>query len=254
MSGDVLDHRALAAVAFVDATTRVRVRETLRLTAPGASFVRNRSGAYAVTAMRGLEKHLDQLAKPPDVPGIGSIRVDITVEDPTRRYLPRLARLQLPRDPDLDHVDQPGSLFQIPQIALYPAPVAPIYPGWAVVRVSVKRQGTSDGLPWTLLRLRKATVDASVEPPLGRGLADARGEALVAVSGIPVTNWDAADDGPVLSSDVDAVLEAYFDPNAGSPPDPDLIYQKRNSLAKASVNVRLASGRDVAVRMEIVVP
>jgi hypothetical protein len=254
MSADLLDHRALGAISFVDATTRVRVRDRLRLSAPGAVFVRNRSGAYAITAARGLAAHLDAFAAPPDAPGIATVAVEVSVEDPSRHYLPRIVRLRLPRNPDPAHADEPGSLFQIAEIPLYPAPVAPIYPGWAVVRVSVTRAGSGEGLPWALLRLHKSSVATTVEPPLARGLADARGEALVPVSGIPVTNWDAADGGPVLSSDVEAVLEAYFDPTASTPPDPDLIYIKRNTLAKASVTVRLASGKEVAVRVEIPIP
>jgi hypothetical protein len=254
VSIDAVDHRALAALSFVDAVTGVRVRGPLQLSAPGARFVRNRSGAYAVTAARGLAAHLDAFDKPPGAPGIGTVDVFIDVTDPARRYLPRQTRLQLPRDPDPARADHPLSLFHIPAVALYPAPAAPIFPGWAVVRARVTDRSTGEGLPWVLLRLRRAQVATNVEPPLGRGLADRRGEALVAVSGIPVTNWDAADNGPVLSSDVDAVLEAYFDPGATSPPDPDLINIRRSTLAKASVNVRLASGRETAVRVEIALP
>jgi hypothetical protein len=250
--------RALGAVRFVDATTRVPVLDTLQVSAPGARFVRNHSGILAITGAPGLDGHVEALGDPPAQPVVTPFDLVIAVDDPTGRYLPRSTRMTLPRDPLPAHAAQPDSIFFVPQIALYPSPIARRAPGWAVVRASIRRAGPGGApLPWCYFRLRRATASPTAEP-LARGMSDRRGEAFVAVSGIPVTNWEATGTGPVLSSEIDAVLEAYFDPShdpeAGTPPDPDAIDLERAALPSATTSLKLASGREVAVRLEITVP
>jgi hypothetical protein len=243
--------RALGAVRFVDAITGMHIAEPLQVRAEGATFVRNLSGAYALTSLRGLELHLDAFETPPTLPTAGSLQLDLHIEDPSRRYLARSLRMSFPRDPAPGHAGQSGSLFTIPQIALYPSPVAATRPGWAVARVRVTHPG-GGGVPSAYLRI------VGVEWPsdhavIARGLCDARGEGFLAVSGIPITNWTSSntDGQPVLSQEIDAIVEAYFDVTAGDPPDPDQIDSRRALLPHATANVRLASGREVSVRMEI---
>jgi hypothetical protein len=253
------DRRALAAIRFRDVTTRAIIREPLQVSAPDARFVRNRSGAYVITSAPGFAAYEETFE---DIPAVEPVDVDITVQDPQRRYLARQVRLRLPRDPDPAHVDQPDSLFTIPDVDLYPSPVASRYPGWAVVRASARRPDGS-ALPFVLFRVRRASAAADA-PPLAVGLSDERGEGMVAVSGLPVMSWEPPpdDDGgggdatpaPLLSPDTDVVLEAYFDREAGSPPDPDQINLKRATLPHATRAFKLASGREVAVRVEIAAP
>jgi len=266
------DRRALAAIRFRDVTTRALVREPLQVSAPDTRFVRNRSGAYVITSAPGFSAYEDAFE---DIPVVPPIDLDITVRDPQRRYLTRQLRLRLPRDTDLAHVGQPDSLFTMPDVDLYPSPVASRYPGWAVVRVSARRPDGS-ALPFAFFRVRRASAAPDAEP-LAVGLADERGEAMVAVSGLPTMNWEPPpddDDGggngngggggtgdggatppaPLLSPDTDVVLEAYFDRNAGTTPDPDQINLKRATLPQATRAFKLASGREVAVRVEIDAP
>jgi hypothetical protein len=248
--------RALGAVRFVDVTTRVPVLETLLVSAEGARFVRNHSGIVTIAAAPGLAGHVEALGDPPTSPVIPPFDLVIAVDDPTGRYLPRSTRMTLPRDPLPANAAHPDSIFFVPQVPLYPSPIARRAPGWAVVRASVRRAGPGgQPLPWVYFRLRLATASPTAEP-LARGMADGRGEAFVAVSGIAVTNWQASGTGPVLSSEIDAVLEAYYDPDpeAGTPPDPDAIDLERAALPSATTSLKLASGREVAVRLEITVP
>ena len=258
---DVIDVRVLGALRFVDATTGVGIKAPLRVTAPLARFVRNRTGAYAVTWASGLDAHVERFHAPPspplDSPPFDSLPFAVAVSDPARRYLDRSSSFRLPRDPDPAHAADDNSLFRAMVIPLYPSPIAPIDPGWAVVRASV-RDSSGTALPGAYLRLRRASQPTATNPPLARGMADDRGEALIPVAGVPVTNWEADDTRPVLSTEIEAVLEAYYDANAGSPPDPDLIDSRRlleppdpNALSKTSVNVRLASGRELAVSVVI---
>jgi hypothetical protein len=261
------DSRVLGAVQFVDGTTGVNISAELQVNAPNARFIRNLSGAYAVSHHDDLPDYeVEFLEQPAPPPPLGDIKLPITVSDPGRMYMARRTILRIPRDPDPAHQSDPLTLFKMLKVSLYRTPSAPVFPGWSVVRVSVKRQQDKTGLEGAYLRLRKPTPVPAPPPPFqpavyGRGLTDARGEGVVVVSGVPVTNWDADDRGPVLSSEVDAVLEVYLDRNRTTPPDPDVYEEKRAAvpadpalLVAAPVNLKLASGKEVARRVEISVP
>jgi hypothetical protein len=208
---------------------------------------------------RAVNAHTDAFTAIPGTPPLRSVSLTLTVSDPGRRYLSRTTTLLLPRDPAADAGPE-NSLFRPVVVPLFPSPSAVIEPGWAVVRATVRRPGSGSGtgLGGAYLRVRRASQPTEADPPLARGMADERGEALVPVTGVPVTNFDAEDGGPVLSPDIDAVLEAYFDASAGNTPDPDALEARRllppsnpNALLKASVNVRLASGKAIVVPVVI---
>ena len=94
-------------------------------------------------------------------------------------------------------------------------------------------------------------VRSSDSVRLALGLSDRRGEALVAVPGIPTTTFDAGD-GPVLATEVDISLETFFDPSqVGSTPDPDALEANRAGLRSSSTPARLAAGRVLATRLEV---
>lgn len=239
MRHEAVEPRVLGAVRFLDAATLLPVGAPLSVGGDGVRLVRNRQGLYVLA----------------EAPGP---RAEMTVRDPGGRYLPRRLGVDLPRDPDPAHADQAGSLFRPVDVLLYPAPAASVAPGWAVVRATVVRAGSGSPLGGALLRvLRKA--DGVV---LARALSDwrgsVRGEALVAVPGIPITTWgDGEPEAPVLVNEVPVTLEAFVDPAfdpLGPAPDPDRLESLRGGLPSASAELRLASGRTEKKTLTVAMP
>lgn len=260
-----VERRVLGALRCVDATTGVAIGQALEVevaTPDGAAarLLRNRSGLYVIDLAPGLEAHAAAFAQPPaDAP-----RAYVaTLRDPAGHYLPRLAGLTLPRDPDPAHADQPGSLFRPVDIPLYPSGTAPVGANWAVLRISLAGPG-GDRLGGALLRLsRNGTV-------LARGLTDWRGEAMLPVSGVPVTTW-SDDPGAVVVSELEVEVEAVFDPAAGRrasaaevtggrpparPPvvDPDAIEAARAGLPHVARAVTIAARREQTLSLELSLP
>lgn len=259
MTADRLDMRVLGAVRVVDATVRSLVTAPLTVTADGVRIIANRRGLYVVaetpdTAAYSARFALPVPPAPPQPPAAGSLSVTLSIVDPSGRYVPRRATVALPRDPDPAHVDAAGSLFTPIDVELFPAPTAAIGVGWATLRLSVKRKDSDDGLPFAFARVIR-TSDGAV---IGRGLADARGEMLVAVPGIPVTSWSATAGAAVTTSTVPATLAACFDRSAAGPgayPDPQQLETNFTSLPhSADLPLNLASGRELARRIDVVLP
>jgi hypothetical protein len=252
--------RVLGAVRMVDATVRSLVTAPLRVTADGVRIIHNRRGLYVVAEVPGSEAYSARFALPvppvaPLPPAMGSAAVTLAIVDPARRYLPRRATIALPRNPDPGSAEGPESLFVPIDVELFPAPTAGISAGWATLRLSVKRQGSEDGLPFAFARVRRAS-DGAV---LGRGVADARGEMLIAVPGIPVTSWSPTAGAAVTTSTVSATLAACFDRNAVADPvaypDPQQLESNFANLPhSADLQLDLASGREVARRIDVVLP
>ncbi len=101
--------------------------------------------------------------------------------------------------------------------------------------------------------------------PIARGMADWRGEALVAVPGIPVTTWETGDteDGSPTTTAISVTLDILFDPvlnkipdqtdfsilsdpNKGYIPNPDVLETQWHNLPSGSISYQLASGLDRA--------
>lgn len=200
---ETVDRRVLAALRPVDAATGLPVRGPLRVEAAGLRLVRNRRGDFVVFAAAGLEAHTRAFAAPPAAPPPGSLAFPLVITDPGGRYLPRRGTLRLPRDPAPGAAD---SVFVPAAVALFLAPAAAPAVSWAVIRATVRDRATGRRLPWALLRVLRADTDAL----LAQGLADARGEALVAVPGILIT-MPAAGNGPVLTTELEVKLVAFFD-------------------------------------------
>lgn len=282
------DRRILAAFRFVDAITGGPVRQALalnllrepipaeigdlfersRLGQPLGQFVLNPSGYYVLLSAPGFETYretfsLDELAAPP-----ANTPFNLAVSDPSGQYLPRLYGFSLPRNPASDSasVASANSLFQPARIPLFPSPAAPTNPGWAVLRATVVNAATNRRLPWALIVATVAGVPTLTQ-------ADWRGEALIAVPGIPVTTWGSGEGNgeeppPVTVTEVPATLEVVFDPvvisleeggdfteisdpNARYRPDPERLNNNRSGLLAGSVTVNLASGRDRAYRLAV---
>jgi len=258
---DPNDRRILCALRFVDAATRGTVSSNLRVSAEGAKIVRNLSNLYVITEHRDASSYgaTFELPEPPAAPvppAIGALPIVLTIVDPSGRYLPRTATVRVPRDPDPAHAHLATSVFQPVSIELFPSPTMPLADGWATVRVSVRRADTKAGLPFAFIRVLKADDDSVI----GRAVADERGEALVAIPGIPVTMWNAAPDAAVTTSKVSAKLAACFDPAAfdattNTFPDPRTLETAFDTFPRSlEVSLDLTSGKEVARRLDVTIP
>lgn len=269
MSGVLLERerveqRVLGALRCVDATTLVPLTEPLLLAGEGADLVRNRSGLYVIREWTRLAAHAPAFEAPPAQPPLGSERLELSLRDPSGRYLPRRVQLALPRDPQPDHAADAASLFRPVDVPMYPSPLAAVAANWVVLRVTVRETASGDALGGALLRV---VSNGSV---LARGLTDWRGEALVPVAGVPVTTW-STEPGAVTVTQIPATLEAVFDPGAGrrasslavrggaAPAeqplvDPEAIESARAGLPQAAGPVMLAAGRSLSISLQITLP
>jgi len=244
-----LTRRVLAALRVVDGVTGQQILSPLSVSGAGTVWVRNRRGLYVLMGMPGLEAHQDTLLSPPTDPVVGSVSVVVDVHDMGSTYLPRRQTIRLPRDPDPANVGDDSSVFRPIDCRLYLSPSASMSSAWAVIRSTVVRGGSEQGLGGALIRVLRAS-DGQV---LARGLSDVRGEAMVAVPGIPVTTWEAAP-GPVMGTEVDVQIEVVFDPAGGEVPDPDHLEANRATLPNGQTAMKLASGRTVVRKLTVAIP
>jgi len=259
-----VDTRVLGALRCIDATTRAHIDAPLDVRAANASLLRNRSGLFVIARVQALLAHTLSFDAPPAQPALGSIGLSVQVRDPAGRYLPRLVQLALPRDPLPAHATQAGSLFRAVEVPLYPASACTTGANWAVLRASVRDTASGDALGGALLIV---TNNGNL---LGRGLSDWRGEALVAVPGVPATTW-SDDPHAVVVSEIAAQIEAVFDPasgtrvaatqvRAGRAParlplvDPDALEAQRAALPHATQAVSLAAARAQSLSLTLALP
>ena len=222
------ESRVLGALRCVDAATGATIDSPLdvrSLDAAPARLLRNRSGLYVVRDGAALAAHAESFLAPPAQPAIGSLRLRLAISDPTGAYLPRTLSLPLPRDPAAGPLLGPDSLFLPMTVPLYPAPGAATGANWSLLRLSLRAQDNGDALGGALLRVRRNGV------VIARGLSDWRGEALVAVVGVPVTTF-SDDENAVVVSAIEVSLDAVFDPRPN-----------RDSSGLRSTAAALAAGR-----------
>lgn len=244
MEADV--RRIWAALSFVDASSARAIDAPLDVRADGARFVRNRAGLFVLMSVDQPAARRDEFAvyetafEP--VPVAAAFSVAATVRDPLQRYLPRRFVLELPR------ADVPPGRAAprfVPQaVVLDPAPSASVQPTWAVLRVSVRHLGQPAAN--AVLRLQGAGGGS----PLGRGMSDARGEALVVAAGIAQVNVGAG--ALVVVDQLAAELVVSHDPaaDAALPIDPDEL-ATRAGVLRRTLNLNLASGRSAALRIDL---
>lgn len=261
-----LDDRVLCAFRCVDATTRTSVDAPLRIRSIAPPHPRLRSnsrGLLVVTEWAPLGQHNRTFAAPPAEPAAESLPLALVVEDPQGRYLPRLVRVSLPRIADPDVAATSGSLFSPIEVPMYAAAAAAVEANWAVVRVSV-RSGSDEALGGALLRVsRNGTV-------LATGLSDWRGEALVAIAGVPIISF-SDNQNTALTSDLDVVLEGIFDPGTGTrtplaqvrdgpPPsvlplvDPEALASAGDQVPRQQRTLRIAARRQITTTLQIDIP
>lgn len=189
-SATILDRRVLGALELIDAATGVRLSAPMRVTGEALGCVQNRSGLHVIDRLHprtedeaALARHLDAFDAAPGTPAAGALPFTLTITDPAGRYLPRRVTLALPR----------GEALNTPvAVTMYPAPAAPMGQNWSGIRATLERRSGAERLPLAGARLR--LLRDSDGEVLGTGFADARGEALVPVVGLPVIDFDPTAD------------------------------------------------------------
>jgi hypothetical protein len=234
--------RIWGALRFVDAMSGHTVDSPLRVDLPGARLQRNRSGFFVVTALddgANLSARRDYENAFDPIPPAPALALQGTVIDPAGRYLPRRFTLDLPRSPLAAAPGSAAPLFEAAAITLDPSSATALLPTWAALRLSVRRAGAPAAQ--AAVRVQRTGSEAV----LGRGLTDARGEALVAVVGVAQITPGAEELVVETEIAVDIVVSADTTLPPGTLVDPDLLATRPlgAGLSRLIVPRNLASGR-----------
>jgi hypothetical protein len=254
-----LDDRILCALRCVDATSRVAVDRPLTIratTSPPPRIQRNGRGLFVVREWAPLADYADAFLQPVAPPAPEPPPLVLAIHDPMGRYLPRLVQLRLPRDPD---PLAENSLFAPVDVPLYGSSIAPLQANWAVVRVAV--QSADEALGGALVLVwRQGNL-------LATALSDWRGEALVAIAGVPIISFSGHQNA-ALGHDLEVVVEAVFDPAVGTriplakvrdgpPPaqlplvDPEALFNDRNRMPRQQRNLPIAARAQITTSLQI---
>ena len=239
-----VDQRVLGALRLVDRVTHAPLLRPLNCSSTRASSVRNRRGYYVVTNAVGLETHSASFLQPPTLPPLESEIYSFEIEDPLKRYLPRLMTLRLPRDPSPANAANANSLFKPVDVAMYPASTTTLSLNWSTLRISVTAAPDQTVVRGALLQV----IDAANEKLLASGISDEQGEALVIVAGVPITKF-ADDEGaggaasPVVVSTLPVRLELSLGVTTPWPVNPDVLEQNHVANRRLSMDLTLSTGR-----------
>jgi len=260
-----VDRRVLGAFRCIDAITGNSVVDPLRVSNTQLLIRPNRSGIYVIFDGRQFESLTTQFI--PDTPWPNPQPFEVTIKDPSLRYLSRRAQVQTPEEliatgiatidspPVIGSPPQAQSPFDPQRIILYPSPSAGVAPNWAVIRASVVQAGTNPpkGLPWAVLRVSLPTGNNV----LATGMADARGEALLAIPGLGVQPSQSSH-GSVTESTVDVRVDAWFDPTVltqppGWIPNPDEILNRLfdPELKNSAQSAQIGAGQTLSLSFAI---
>lgn len=241
-----IEQRVLGALRLIDRVSQTPLTRAMRLTSTNAASVRNMRGYYVVTHAAGLEAHTAAFQQPPAIPALGANSYTFEINDMQNRYLPRLVRLQLPRDPNPSNIGNANSLFRPIDVAMYPASTASLAHNWSSLRATVT-QGP-DQIP-----LRGALLQVIAKEDnllIASGISDSRGEALVIVPGVPITKFaDTGDVGgagdvpPVVVNTLPVRLELSLSSNATWPVNPDDLEQNHAANRRMTMDLTLSTGR-----------
>jgi hypothetical protein len=246
-----LDRRVLGAVRLVDEVTGRPIARPLTVAADGSRFLRNREGLYVIREAPGLAAHLTEFEHPPAVPAPGEAPIErLRIEDPLGQYLPRLARIRLPRAP-IPAAGEPP-LFEPEDVTMLAAPSASPRLDWSGWRAHVQRSDDGSPVRGALIVLAWANVGGTAFR--ARGLSDERGEALVPVAGLPVSRPGVAPgDGPVTDQTL-VTLSVFARADQPWPVDPDQL-EASPALTEIAVEpetaLQLRAGRLLAVVLRL---
>lgn len=180
LAPDLLDRRALALLRFVDVGGRA-VDAPLRIEADRARLVAKGGGRYALLEVAGLEAYSGRFDPMPATPVAGSVAFRLDVTPASAALAPRAFILPLPRDMDPAHAAAPASIFAPVSVELLPGPAAEPPPGGCAVHVSVRRADDGRAVEHALVRGRSDSGTYTA-----RALTDARGEACLIFTGLPL--------------------------------------------------------------------
>ena len=257
-----VDRRILGAFVCVDAITGASVVNPMTVTSPQWRVKPNRSGIYVIFDGPGFRPLTTQFLPDASWPQAPT-SFEVTLQDPSRRYLPRRAMVKAPlkvpaiassatasatNPAAVAALQDSTSVFDPQEVPLYPAPSAPVGPGWAVIHVSVTG-ASGAGLPWAVLQFTRGDTSAVTTCQ-----ADASGEALLAVPGIPISAVQTSattTGGPVTSTTIAVTVTAYFDPAIPTPagwiPDTDAFNISASTVKSSSQSVQLGAGQELAM-------
>lgn len=223
-----VDRRVLGGFVFVDGITGAPVEKPLAVISPVLRVKGNSGGIYAIFDGPGFRALTTQFV--PITLWPAPSKFEITVIDPSGAYLARRAQIEAPR--------MLTGMAAAQRVDIYPGPGAGVEANWAVARVSV-RSNAGAALPYAVVRVLLAS-DASV---MATGVADARGEALLAVVGLGIQVSSSATD-PVMDQTTAVTVQAWFDPGVltkpkGWIPNPDDML---GNLASPSLKTGMQPG------------
>lgn len=264
LTPDLLDRRALALLAFVDAYGRP-VEGPVQVEGDGVQTVAKGEGRYAVLAAKGLEAYTATFAPTPGTPALRSKPIQLDCTPATRTLAPRGFSLALPRDGDPAHREQADSLFQPVTIELLPTAAGPVLGSAAALRVNVTRAGDGAAIEGALVR---AQTDVGLFA--ARALTDARGEACLLFAALPLSFAGAGasvdPDTPArVIVDVDPAV-ARFHATADIPaavaaaatrtdhPDPDALAAALPATFPSGTAFRVAAGRQLSLALTWTAP
>ncbi len=256
-----VDRRYLGALKCIDRAAGFHLTRQLQLSSADLEFVRNRSSLYVIQNAAGLEAHIDAFDMAPATPAPGALTFNVSVVDPSESYLPRALEITLPRDADPANSASEDSIFNPIEVPLYPSPNARLAANWTSVRVSLADAAAAP-VAGALLRVVRNSDDAV----LSSGLTDPRGEGLVIVPGIPITQFaddeDEGDDGddgdgepeppaPVVVSEIAGRLEVSVAAAGDWPANPDAleINHAANLVATEPLTLRTGQTETVAIQL-----
>jgi len=255
-----VDRRVLGAFQFQDVVTGNSVLDNLAVAALPLLVRPNRCGIYVIFNAPGFADLTGQFDPP--LPGPKAGTFEISVQDPSRRYLPRRVKLQVPQnlpaaiDPSKPFdpgkvLSDPRVIFNPQAVPLYPSPAAPVAPTWAAIHISVVRSGIVPltGLPWCAVQVTHPDNGGKTKV-LATTVTDARGEGLLAIPGLG-PEISGSETGAVTKSNVSITITAGYDPSIAIPPpdtwvpNPDEIISKLGggSLKTASLDDEIAPGQ-----------
>ena len=262
-----INHRYLAAIRLVDTATGSIIKRSLSVSAEGLTFFQNLSRLYVIKRATGLEAHIDQFTSVPESPAIGSLPFEISITDPLGKYLPRQLATNLPRNSDNE---EDNNVMTPIEVSMFNAATASLNPNWSIIRASILQSTEDDAQPLQGALLRVVRTDD--DELLSTGLSDQRGEALIIIPGIPVTNFsteeivdDDDDDendsefaasGSVVSVTTSVRIEVIVNPEIPWPVDTDELESEAASWIRNAddpILIQLRTGRTETVAIEVAV-
>jgi|GEM_PF-5835584 len=270
-----IDRRVLAGFVCVDAITNSSITAPLTVTTNQLVLRRNRSGVFAVMNVNA-NPALSALTDEFIAPAAGVIwpapqNYEITIQDPTLKYLARRVMIAAPQP--LPAASQTGTTTTTtnaptttaaanaatippvtsPQsVALYPTPAATLAPNWAVVRAAIV-SNEAVPLQWAVVVITAGGKSTAT------GVTNENGETLLAVPGLGL-NLSSSSSGSVVETTTTVTVTAWYDPTTSAQPqgwvsNPDDILQQLAAtnppLKSASQEIQLGPGQTVSVALTI---